>query len=57
MGDLLLLPALLATPIDHVLIRPDRWSVLGTRTYRVGASDHRAVVARLARRNDLGGTT
>lgn len=44
------LPALLATPIDHVLIRPDRWSVLGTRTYRVGASDHRAVVAQLARR-------
>ena len=44
------LPALLATPIDHVLIRPDRWTVLGTRTYRVGDSDHRAVVARLARR-------
>lgn len=44
------LPALLATPIDHVLIRPERWSVLGTRTHRVGGSDHRAVVARLARR-------
>lgn len=42
-------PALLATPIDHVLVRPDRWTVLGTRTYRVGDSDHRAVVARLSR--------
>lgn len=42
-------PALLATPIDHVLVHPDRWTVLGTRTYRVGDSDHRAVVARLAR--------
>ena len=44
------LPALLATPIDHVLIRPDRWTVLGTRTHRVGGSDHRAVVVRLTRR-------
>lgn len=44
------IPALLATPIDHVLVRPDRWTVLGTRTYRVGDSDHRAVVARLTRR-------
>lgn len=44
------LPAVLATPIDHVLIRPEKWSVLGTRTHRVGRSDHRAVVVRLARR-------
>jgi len=41
------LPAVLATPIDHVLMN-GRFSVLGTRTARVGTSDHRAVIARVS---------
>ncbi len=41
-------PAPLAAPIDHVLINGG-YSVLGTRTERVGGSDHRAVIARLRR--------
>lgn len=41
-------PAPLAAPIDHVLVNGG-YSVLGTRTERVGASDHRAVIARLRR--------
>lgn len=41
-------PALMAAPIDHVLINGG-YGVLGTRTERVGASDHRAVIARLHR--------
>lgn len=41
-------PAPLAAPIDHVLINGG-YCVLGTRTERVGASDHRAVIARLRR--------
>ena len=40
------LPALLASPIDHVLVNGDL-RVLGTRTLRVGNSDHRAVIVRL----------
>lgn len=39
-------PALLASPIDHVLVHGPI-TVLGSRTVRVGASDHRAVVVRL----------
>lgn len=41
-------PTPLAAPIDHVLVNGG-YSVLGTRTQRVGASDHRAVIARLRR--------
>lgn len=40
-------PAVLATPIDHVLVNGP-FRVLGTRTMRVGGSDHRALIARLA---------
>ena len=40
------LPAALAAPIDHVLLGGP-FAVLGSRTERVGASDHRAVVVRL----------
>lgn len=39
-------PAPLAAPIDHVLLQGGM-TVLGSRTVRVGASDHRAVVVRL----------
>ena len=39
-------PAALAAPIDHVLLH-GAFRVLGTRTERVGGSDHRAVIARL----------
>ena len=42
-------PAPLAAPIDHILVNGD-YDVLGTRTVRVGDSDHRAVIARLRRR-------
>ncbi len=40
------LPPVLSAPIDHVLVNGP-FSVLGTRTVRVGRSDHRAVIARL----------
>ena len=39
-------PAPLAAPIDHVLVNGGM-TVLGSRTLRVGRSDHRAVVVRL----------
>ncbi|MET3803736.1 endonuclease/exonuclease/phosphatase (EEP) superfamily protein YafD [Nakamurella sp. UYEF19] len=39
-------PPVFAAPIDHILLH-GRFSVLGTRTVRVGGSDHRAVIARL----------
>ena len=39
-------PAPLAAPIDHVLVSGGM-TVLGSRTLRVGESDHRAVVVRL----------
>ncbi|WP_157695113.1 endonuclease/exonuclease/phosphatase family protein [Nakamurella panacisegetis] len=42
-------PAPLAAPIDHVLVNGG-YDVLGSRTVRVGASDHRAVIVRLRRR-------
>lgn len=44
-------PALLAAPIDHVLVDDRAWRVLDARVLpRVGASDHRPLVAVLARR-------
>lgn len=39
-------PAPLAAPIDHVLLNGPM-TVLGSRTLRVGRSDHRAVIVRL----------
>lgn len=39
-------PAALSAPIDHVLLHGD-FTVLGTRTQRLGGSDHRALIARL----------
>ena len=42
------LPGFLASPIDHVLYDAKRWRTLSTHTVRVGHSDHRALVARLA---------
>ena len=41
------LPAPLAAPIDHVLLNGNGFTVLGTRTERIGGSDHRALIARL----------
>ncbi|WP_196073098.1 endonuclease/exonuclease/phosphatase family protein [Nakamurella alba] len=44
------LPSALATPIDHVFYTGEQWRVLGTHTERIGGSDHRALVVRLALR-------
>lgn len=41
-------PALLGTPIDHVLADGERWRVTEAAVLSVGDSDHRAVLARLA---------
>ncbi|QGQ19084.1 endonuclease/exonuclease/phosphatase family protein [Cellulomonas sp. JZ18] len=44
-------PTLLAAPIDHVLVDERAWRVVDARVLpRVGASDHRPLVAVLARR-------
>lgn len=44
-------PALLGAPIDHVLADGEAWVVRAAAVVEVGASDHRAVVARLAPRD------
>ncbi|PWJ54835.1 Uncharacterized conserved protein YafD, endonuclease/exonuclease/phosphatase (EEP) superfamily [Quadrisphaera granulorum] len=43
-------PALLAAPIDHVLVDDRTWRVLSTRVVVVGDSDHRGLVVHLRRR-------
>ncbi len=43
------LPALLGTPIDHVLSTPN-WRVSGARVLDAPGSDHRALLAQLSRR-------
>ena len=47
--DLLGLPLPALTPIDHVLVGP-RLAAVGTRTLSIPDSDHRAVVAEVARK-------
>ena len=42
------LPRLLGTPIDHILLDAERYTVDAAAVLEVGASDHRAVVARLS---------
>jgi len=43
-------PALLGSPIDHVLVDVRAWEPLSTQVLRVGDTDHRAVVVGLAAR-------
>ncbi|MEJ5887136.1 endonuclease/exonuclease/phosphatase family protein [Pseudokineococcus marinus] len=43
-------PAVLGAPIDHVLVDGRVWQPLSARVERVGATDHRALVVALARR-------
>ncbi|MEJ5868646.1 endonuclease/exonuclease/phosphatase family protein [Pseudokineococcus sp. 5B2Z-1] len=43
-------PAVLGAPIDHVLVDGRAWQPLSARVERVGATDHRALVVALARR-------
>lgn len=42
------LPVALAAPIDHILVSRGDFTVVGTSTLRVGRSDHRALMAKLA---------
>jgi endonuclease/exonuclease/phosphatase (EEP) superfamily protein YafD len=44
------IPALLGAPIDHVLVDEERWEVSEVGVAEIGASDHRAVLARLVPR-------
>lgn len=44
------LPALLAAPIDHVLVDAGAWDVVRAGVLTAGESDHRAVVVRLVPR-------
>ena len=42
------MPSWLSTPIDHVLVDPEVWDVVGFDVLpAVGGSDHRPVVAHL----------
>ncbi len=41
------LPAPLASPIDHVLLDPQRWQVVDFSTHRVPNSDHRLIISTL----------